>query len=167
MTAKNFSTTPTIALFLIISITGIFLMLHAGSQNIKVIHEWLGLVFIACGIVHAIANWNLMKRYLAGMKATAIGLMLVMAVIYVMVAAPADQSGGPIKSVIAKVMKAPLPTIAVLYGKETAGLIEQLEDNGYTIASADNTLEEIASQNKIPAEKIFACIASSQKIDTN
>ena len=93
MTAKNFSTTPTIALFLIISVTGIFLLIHAGSPNLKTIHEWLGLVFVGCGLLHAFANWKLMKRYLGGMKGAAIGLMLISTVTYSLVAAPSDQAG--------------------------------------------------------------------------
>lgn len=163
MTAKNISTTPTIALFLIISVTGIFLLLHVGSPNLKTIHQWLGLVFVACGMLHAIANWKLMKRYLGGMKAAAIGLMLISAVTYSVVAVPTDKAGNPIKSIIMKVMKAPLSTIAILYGQETDALVKQLQAKGYTIASVDNTLEDIARQNKIPAEKIIALIATGQK----
>lgn len=163
MTAKNFSTTPTIALFLIISVTGIFLLIHAGSPNLKAIHEWLGLVFVGCGLLHAFANWKLMKRYLGGMKGAAIGLMLISAVTYSLVAAPSDQAGNPIKSVIFRVMKAPLSTIAILYGQETDTLVEQIQGKGYAIASIDNTLEDIARQNNIPAEKIIALIATGSK----
>lgn len=160
MTAKNISTTPTIALFLIISMTGIFLLLHVGSPNIKAIHEWLGLVFVVCGVFHAIANWKLMKRYLGGLKAAVIGLILVSAVTYSMVVVPSDQAGNPIKSVIIQVKKAPLSTIAILYGLETDALVEQLQGKGYTIASADNSLEEIARKNSIQAEKIISLIAN-------
>lgn len=163
MTAKNISTTPTIALFLIISVTGIFLLLHVGSPNVKAIHQWLGLVFVVCAILHAIANWKLMKRYLGGMKATAIGLMLVSAVAYSVVAVPADQGGNPIKSLIGRVLKAPLSTIAVIYGQKSDALVEQLRDNGYSIAGVDTTLEDIAKQNSIPAEQIIALIARGQE----
>lgn len=162
MTAKNFSSTPTIALFLIISVTGIFLLLHVGSANIKVIHEWLGIVFVVCGILHAIANRNLILQYLSGMKAAAIGLMLISVVTYSVVAAPSDQATNPIKSLIIKVMQAPLSTIAALYGQEAGSLVEQLQDKGFTIAGADSTLEDIARQNNIPAEKIIALIATGR-----
>jgi hypothetical protein len=162
MTAKNFSTTPTIALFLIISVTGVFLLLHVDSPNLKAIHEWLGLIFVVCGILHAIANWKPMKRYLGGMRAAVIGLMLISVVTYSVVAAPTDKAGNPIKSVINQVMKAPISTIAILYGQKADTLVEQLQDKGYTIAGVDNTLEEIARQNNIPTEEIIALIATGQ-----
>lgn len=162
MTAKNFSTTPTIALFMIISITGIFLLLHVGSPNIKILHEWLGAAFIACGILHVIANWKLMKRYLGGMKAAAIGMMLMSAVAYSQLAVPSNQEGSPIKSILMQVKKAPLATIADLYNQETDTLVEKLKNKGYTVAATDNTLDDIARQNNIPAEKVIALIASGQ-----
>lgn len=158
MTAKNISTTPTIALFLIISVTGIFLLLHIGGGNLKVLHEWLGLGFVVCGILHAIANWKLMKRYLGGMKAAAIGLMLIAAVTFSLVPPPSGQAKSPIKSVVAKVMQAPLATIAALYGLETERLVQKLRDKGYTITGVDSTLEEIARQNSSPIEKIITLI---------
>lgn len=104
-----------------------------------------------------------MKRYLGGMKAAVIGLMLISAVAYSMVAVPSDQAGNPIKSIIIQVKKAPLSTIASLYAQETDTLVEQLRDKGYTIAGTDNTLEDIARQNNIPAEKIISLIATGQK----
>lgn len=167
MTAKNFSTTPTIALFLIIAITGILLLFHAGGGNVKMIHEWLGIIFVVCGILHAIANWKLMKRYLGGMKAAAIALMLVCAVTYSLVATPSDKGGSPIKSVITQVKKAPLSTLAGLYGQRTDQLVKQLQDNGLSVAGVDTSLEEIAKQNNIAAEKIIALIATRPEEQSN
>ena len=60
-------------------------------------------------------------------------------------------------------MKAPVSTIAILYGQETDTLVEQIQGKGYAIASIDNTLEDIARQNNIPAEKIIALIATGSK----
>ena len=163
MNAKNLATTPTIALFLICSITGIFLFVHINIPNIKVIHEWLGLVFVVCGILHIIANWKSMLRYFAGMKAVVIGLLVLSAVTYSMVAVPANQKGNPIMSIVSQVKKAPLATIANLYDMESEVLVKLLQGKGYTVASVDSTLEELSRQNDTPAEKIIDSIATGQK----
>ncbi|MDK9706558.1 MAG: DUF4405 domain-containing protein [Desulforhopalus sp.] len=167
MTVKNFSTTPTIGLFLIISVTGILLLFHVGGGNVKMLHEWLGIIFVVCGILHAVANWRLMKRYLGGMKAAVIAFMLVSAVTYSLVATPSDTGGSPIKSVITQVKKAPLSTLAGLYGQRTDRLVKKLEDNGLTVASVDASLEEIARQNKVAAEKIIVLIATRPEEQSN
>lgn len=159
---KQISTTPTIALFLIVSVTGIFLLFHMGSGNLKVIHEWLGLVFVVFGILHALANWPLLKRYFGGMKAVAIGLMVVAAVTFSVFPSTSSKGKNPMQSVIAQVKKAPLATIAILYGQETERVVQRLRDNGYTLANVDSTLEEIARQNNVPAEKIISVIHQYQ-----
>jgi len=158
MKAKTMSTTPVIALFMIISVTGVFLLLHIGSGGMKAIHEWLGLAFVAFGLLHARANWQLMKRYFAGLKGAAIGLMIAATLGY-SVLSPSSGHGGPDKAVFGQVMRAPLTTIALLYGQEVNSLAAQLQAKGYTVASVESSLEDIAAQNNTRAFEVMNALA--------
>ncbi|SHO46428.1 DUF4405 domain-containing protein [Desulfopila aestuarii] len=160
MKAKTMSTTPVIALFMIISITGVFLLLHIGSGSMKTIHEWLGLAFVVFGLLHAGANWHLMKRYFGGLRGAAIGLILAVTLGY-SVLSPSSEHGGPDRAIFGLVMRAPLTTVASLYGQEVNSLAEQLQAKGYIIASVDNTLEEIAAQNNTRAFEVMNALAEN------
>jgi hypothetical protein len=158
MKAKTMSTTPVIALFMIISVTGVFLLLHIGSGSMKGIHEWLGLAFVAFGLLHAGANWQLMKRYFGGLRGAAIGLMLAATLAYSLLS-PSSEHGGPDKSIVGKVIQAPLTTVALLYGQDVNSLALQLQAKGYTVASVDDTLEDIAAQNDTRAYEVMNALA--------
>lgn len=133
-------------------------MLHVNSYSIKTIHEWLGLAFVVFGLLHAAANWNLMKRYLGGLKGAIIALMLISTLGY-SVLRPTSEHDRPDRAIFTQVMQAPLTTIALLYGKEVNSLAEQLQAKGFTVASVENTLEEIATQNNTQALEIMSIIA--------
>lgn len=162
MKAKTVSTTPVIALFMIISVTGVFLLLHVGSGSMKAIHEWLGLAFVVFGLLHAGANWQLMKRYLGGLKGAVIGIMLAATLAY-SVLSPSAENGKPDRAVLGQVMRAPLTTVALLYDQEVNSLAAQLQAKGYTVASFENSLEDIAAQNNTRAFDVMTALAG----DTN
>ena len=50
---------PLVAIsFLIVSITGLLLMMHAGSRSVSSLHEWMGVLFIIAGAIHLVLNWK-------------------------------------------------------------------------------------------------------------
>lgn len=161
MIAKNLSTTPTIALFLIISVTGVFLMLHVGGGSIKMLHEWLGIAFVVFAVLHASANWTLMKRYLGGMKGGIIGKMVLAAAAFSLMPGQVEK-GNPVKSIFRQVMAAPLSTIAQLYGLEAGSLAGRLQAEGYTVSANDLSSMDIARQNNVPVERVLAVITAGE-----
>lgn len=158
MLTKNFSTTPVIALFAILSVSGILLLLHAGGSGAKVVHEWLGMAFILFGVLHALANWNLTRRYLRGVK----GGIIVTAVIASLGFSGIDSSDSPappIKAVLSTVHHAPLKNVAALYGRSPDVLAGQLQDKGYAITGTDRSLEEIARANGTDPDTLLAVLS--------
>lgn len=163
MTAKSFATTPTIALFLILSVTGVFLLFHLAGPMVKILHEWLGLAFVLFALLHVLANWALMKRYLVGGKVALIVAMLVVATIFGLAPAPASDGGSPVRSLISQVKRAPLATVASLYGQEVTALIAQLQSQGYTVAGPESSLADLARRNGVAEEKILSLLAPPKK----
>ena len=159
MTAKNLATTPTIGLFIILAVTGFFLLFHLAGPNVKILHEWLGLAFVLFAFLHVFANWPLMKRYLAGRKAALIVLMLVAATAFAMAPAPASDGGSPVRSLISQVKRAPLATVAKLYRHEVAPVIAQLQSQGYTVAGPEISLADLARSNGVTEEKLLSLLS--------
>ena len=154
---RNVSTTAVIALFLIISVSGVLLLLHAGGHGIKAIHEWLGLAFVAFGLLHSAANWPLMKRYLQGLKG-AIIVTAVIATLGLSSLGSSESQAPPIKAVLTTMLQAPLNNVALLYGREPETLAEQLRASGYAVAGTDRSLAAIARDNGTRADALLALI---------
>lgn len=159
MISKKYATTPVIALFLIVSFTGMMLFFHFGGSSSKVIHEWLGIAFIVFGLLHALANWKPFAKYFGGLKGIAIGLMIMIPVGF-MVAAPSSGQP-PIKAVFMKVMKAPLPNVAALSGMDTEELAKQIQGKGYEVNSLTDSLETIAKANNKSPMELLTLVASN------
>lgn len=163
MTAKNFSTTPTIALFLILSVTGTFLLFHVAGPTVKILHEWLGLAFVIFALLHVFANWALMKRYLVGGKAAMIVAMLVAATIFGLAPAPASDGGNPVRILISQVKRAPLSTVASLRGQEVTTMIAELQSQGLTVAGPESSLADLARSNGVAEDKLLPMIFPSKR----
>jgi hypothetical protein len=56
--------------YLIVSITGLFLVFHIHIGNIRAIHEWIGYVFIAIGLLHFVLNFKPFLNYFPSRSAT-------------------------------------------------------------------------------------------------
>ena len=72
---------PFVALsFLIISVTGILMLLHVKSHAVSVLHEWMGLIFVIAGALHLILNWKaFLSCFLEKKSSFAVILVLVLA----------------------------------------------------------------------------------------
>lgn len=158
MVSKKYATTPVIALFLIVSVTGMLLFFHLGGGSSKVIHEWLGIAFIVFGLLHALANWKPFAKYFGGMKGIAIAVMILIPAGF-MVATPSSTQP-PVKAVFMKVMKAPLSNVAALSGLSAEELATQLQAKGYQVSNLSDSLEVIAKANAKSPMDLMTLIAS-------
>jgi hypothetical protein len=156
---RNVSTTAVIALFLIISGSGVLLLLHAGGQGIKAVHEWLGLAFVLFGVLHSAANSPLMKGYLLGMKGAIIAVAVI-ATLGLSGLGSSESQAPPIKAVFTTLQQAPLTNIARLYDREPEALADQLRAKGYAVAGTDRSLETIARDNGTRADELLALVAT-------
>jgi len=68
MTKKTVRTNllPALALtFFIVGMTGMMMMFHLGIGGIKLLHEWMSVIFLTLCTVHLIINW---KAFLVHLK---------------------------------------------------------------------------------------------------
>jgi presenilin-like A22 family membrane protease len=50
--------------FLIVGGTGTLMLLHVKTGGVKVLHEWLSIIFVITSILHVILNWKSIICYL-------------------------------------------------------------------------------------------------------
>ncbi len=56
--------------FIIVSISGLFLRFHLHPGNMRAVHEWMGYVFIAIGLLHFVLNVKPFLYYFPSRAAT-------------------------------------------------------------------------------------------------
>lgn len=84
--------------FLAVAVTGILLLVHVKNGPIKVLHEWMGLVFAIAGITHLAFNWGILKAYFkhrGAFLATIIALLLTVLLIIAGLNAKNPHARGP------------------------------------------------------------------------
>ncbi|MCX5645474.1 MAG: DUF4405 domain-containing protein [Phycisphaerae bacterium] len=56
--SKSVITPITAALFILVSLTGILLLLHVESRTVQETHELVGVLFVVGALVHLALNWR-------------------------------------------------------------------------------------------------------------
>lgn len=146
---SRYATPLTTGLFLVSLISGVALFFHWGSAYFHGMHEWLSMVLIAPFILHVWKNWRSFVTYFRRPPmAIALGLSLAAAVAFVVPVAGGGQGGGnPLVAVVGAVQKSSVETVAPVFGHTPESLTAELEKNGFTVASPQTTLREVAAQS--------------------
>jgi nitroreductase len=100
--------------FVIVSVTGILMLLHVQASGINNLHEWIGVLFVAAGLFHLVLNWKAFLPYLKkriGVAAAAFALLLGVALYVFPIHLFGDATGEGQKSSSAPPIVLPSPQI--------------------------------------------------------
>lgn len=127
--------------FIVVAVTGIFLAFHIKNGSIKMLHEWLGYVFVLIGLVHIMINW---KTFIAHFQKPAARIATASCIVLVAVM---TFSGGTGKSQASQ-----HPAIR-LFDKNADGVIDTKE-----IQAAISTFNKLDTEKNgaVPAEELLA-----------
>ena len=64
MSQRKYVTPLVVLSFMVVAVTGTLMLLHVRNRSLGHLHEWMGLFFVAVGIIHVLLNWNVLKVYL-------------------------------------------------------------------------------------------------------
>ena len=142
---KTLATSLTTTMFLVIGISGIMLFFHFFSNEVKSLHEYLGLVFVGAVFFHVFYNFKAMKNYFT--KRVFISTLVLTVIISSGFIIQSSTKGeNPKGKIIKSVLKAPLQnSFAVL---NITNAKEKLEKENLKYAETSN-IEELAKLNKI------------------
>lgn len=161
---RTYATALATTLFLIVGGSGALIFFHLGGGSLKGVHEWLGLGFLAAGLLHVLRN---AKPFLFLLKAPRTQVILgasLMAVAVFLTFAPAGNGGGsPSRQLMTLAEKAPLSRLAPVLGLDGEDLVARLAEDGIT-ASVDQTVNEIASSQHIAPPKLLSKLMNEEPV---
>jgi hypothetical protein len=151
-------------LFMVSLVSGIALFFHVGQNYFREMHEILSLVLIAPFVLHLLRNWRPFLTYFKRVPMTiALAISLVAAGFFAWEGANATGGGNPAMALVRQVQNSTLANVAPLYGHTGDTLIAALTEKGYKIASADTTIDAIATASGKDSMGMLADLASVKK----
>ncbi|WP_137157895.1 DUF4405 domain-containing protein [Rhizobium sp. FKL33] len=156
--------TPLITgLFVVSLVSGVALFFHIGQAYFHGMHEWLSMVLILPFILHLLKNWRPFLNYFRrSPMAIALALSLVAALPFVYLGASGAGGGNPVMGVVRALEKSTLANAAPVFGKSPDALKAALEQKGYSVASTETTLGDVA---KASSKESFQLIGDLTKLD--
>lgn len=145
--------TPFISLlFVVLAITGIFMLFHLFDGYTEVAHEIIGIGFVLAAILHITLNWKGLKVHFMKqvfMPATIAVTALTLTFVYL------ERKQLPLDIVIVdKTFKAPLKESCKILNIDYLIAIKKLEEKGYKISDI-KTLEDIWKKNKTDPQEVI------------
>jgi hypothetical protein len=154
----------TIGSFAVVAITGILLFFHAGTGLAKLAHEWLSLLFVMAAVAHTALNWRPFLTYFrrpAGI--VIIGVMLALGVASLCISPEGGRGGrghGPraFMAVGRALEDSSLRVVAQVAKSSPEAVFEKLASQGVQVRSLDQTVGDIASENRMRGFELLSLI---------
>ena len=159
---KTHGTTLTVGLFLISTLSGVFLFFHIFSSTFHAMHEWLSMLLIVPVAIHIWKNWpgfaSYFKRKTIYMP---LALSLIAGIAFAYPSLSGSTSGGnPLRATVQAVQGGTIAEVAPLFDLTSDALSDRLKAKGYSVSSVDQTLVEIArASGKEEGPSLMAAVA--------
>jgi len=152
---KDFATSFTATLFLVIGLSGVMMYFHFYDSKVKELHEVLGLFFVGAIVLHIFFNWPSMKRYFSKKIFLIASAVTFIAAGFFVVTAPSGQN--PKGTILNKVINAPLEVSLKVLDVEYDYALMTLENNNIKIEE-NQSIMQAAKSNSVSPFKIVAII---------
>ncbi|ADZ71228.1 DUF4405 domain-containing protein [Polymorphum gilvum] len=158
----RYATPLTTGLFLVSLISGVALFFHLGSAWFHGMHEWLSMVLIAPFVLHLWKNWRPFVSYFKRPPmAIALAASLAASVAFVVPLLGGEApAGNPMVALAGAVQKSSVATVAPVFGKTPETLTAVLEQNGYRVASPNDSLAAVAAASGKSGRDIVVLLAT-------
>ncbi len=137
----------TAAFFLLVSLTGILLLLHVPSRAVKETHELIGVLFVIGAAVHLVLNWRCFTSYLKSRVTVVAGAVIGILFAFLLVGTRDRNEAAPATYVFRLFETAPLAHVAPLLGIEAEQAAATLRQRGLGVTGEEQTIGDIAKSN--------------------
>ena len=161
---RKWATPLTIGTFVLSAVTGVLMFFHINTELNKLAHEWLGWAMVGAVALHAAINWNAFKRHFTtGVGRTLIGVFVLLTTLSFL---PLGNQGGgnPVRLTMEFVTAAPISTLATLSGKDTELLYKELRAVGFTVDSAQQSLNELTGDDRDDQARALSVVFGERPI---
>lgn len=159
---RQIATPLTIGAFLLMAVTGVLIFFHKDMGLNKTAHEWLSWLFLIGVGLHIFINFKPLQIYLK--KPLALGIIGLFAAILTasFFVGGGEEKGGkpPVREMMMAFESAKIEQIAPLVGKTSEQLLGELNAQGYSATSAQQTLQSIAGGKEKSAAVLRTIFAS-------
>ena len=149
-TLKRYATPLITGLFLISLISGAALFFHLGTNIFREMHEWLSMVLIVPFVLHLWKNWRSMLTYVGRtpFKPLPWWARLQSPLVFGYQTGAGNGERRPPQFAFSHAILGNAPSkISPLLGVTTESLVDTLKGKGFTAATADMALTEIATKS--------------------
>lgn len=161
-------TAATTGIFAVVGVSGVMMFFHVGEAQVKSMHEWLGLAFVAVTAFHVWRNWPSFASML-GRRGTHVLFVIALLAAGGFVGASLGGGGGPrgggnpMRQILMAAENAPLTNLAPLLGVSDQVLMRRLTQAGVPVADPSLSLRQIASRGGVEMPKLFAAVTTREK----
>ena len=155
---RDWATPITIGAFALSALTGIMLFFHIQPGLVKPAHEWLSWLLVLGTIFHVLGNRSPFMEYFS--KPIGRGIMIVFLLLICASMLPLGPERGkhPLAKVADALNQSSLTTVAQIANHEPDEAMNILKNKGIYAESEDQTIQEIARNNKMNPLRILDAI---------
>lgn len=154
----------TIGSFGVVAVTGILMFFHLNTGLMKLLHEWMSLLFVLGAIAHIAVNWRAFLGYFR--KPVAIIIIAVPLALGALSFLP-EGSGSSHRPPFAETSRAleqsSLSVVARVVKHSPESLMEELKTKGIRVRNGEQTIREIASENSVRSMEVLGHIFNGQE----
>ncbi|WP_085316696.1 DUF4405 domain-containing protein [Derxia lacustris] len=147
---REWATSLTIGAFALMAATGLLMFFHLDRGLQKSVHEWGGWFMVAAVAGHGFVNWASLKRYfqLPGKGPALIGACVTLLLASFIVLPGGASEASPPALAMQAIARAPIATVAPLFGKTAEQARSQLAQAGVTLVGDDATLASVVGKDR-------------------
>jgi uncharacterized membrane protein len=154
---REFATSMTALMFLVIGATGVMMYFHILDKYTKQMHEILGLVFVAAVLAHVFVHYKSMKQYFSKKIFLIISVLTLVTVSVFVLNAPEGKSS---KKILAEgVFNSNIEKSFVLFADNADLAKTRLTQAGLKIQGLE-TIDQIAKENKTSPFRVVQVISA-------
>lgn len=147
--SREWATPLTIGVFALMAVTGVLMFFHLDSGLQKTVHEWAGWLMVGGVAAHSAANWLGFKRYF---KLGQRGLVIIGVFVLVLAGSFAvgggDEGPSPPALAMGAITRAPIASVAPLFGKTAQQARADLAAAGIVIDRDEASLASAIGQDR-------------------
>ncbi|MEX5727540.1 hypothetical protein Ga0609869_000893 [Rhodovulum iodosum] len=160
---RKFATPLTIGAFLLMSVTGLLMFFHASTMTNKVVHEWVGLIFVAAALLHVFVNLRPFTAHMKRARGQAAVAVFALALGLSFLPLAGGTGGGrPDFALLHAIEEAPLGAVAAVLDESPETLTARLRQAGYDGATADSTISDLAHGERGAQMRLIAVLIGRQ-----
>lgn len=150
--SRNFITPLITITFLVLTLSGLLMLLHIFDGYTEVVHEILGVFFVVFSVLHVILNWKALKIHFK--KRVFIQSTIVIAVISILLVIQQQNNPKFDTILIERITNAPIEDVLKVLQVDSLEAVKKLEANGILFKEG-TTMNEIWINNKVQHQKLF------------